>query len=94
MRRFFDKKDKMISMIAYNNTNRGGLIRTVIFIAVILIVLAYFGLNLRGIVASPTFRDNWKFVSGLAMTIWDKYLSVILAFIWNHLISPLISKQA
>jgi ABC-type phosphate/phosphonate transport system permease subunit len=81
-------------MIPFKNTNRGGLIRTIIFIVIILIVLAYFGLNLRGIVASQTFQDNWNFVSGLAITIWDKYLSVVLAFIWNHLISPVISKNA
>jgi ABC-type phosphate/phosphonate transport system permease subunit len=81
-------------MISFNKTNRGGLIRTVIFIIIVLIVLAYFGLNLRGIVASQTFQDNWQFVSGIAVDIWNKYLSVILLFLWNNVISPLLNHQS
>jgi ABC-type phosphate/phosphonate transport system permease subunit len=79
-------------MIKIKRTNGGGLIRLALVIIVILIVLAYFGFNLRGIVASQTFQDNWNFVSGIAQDIWNKYLSGALTFIWNHLIWPLINR--
>ncbi len=79
-------------MIPFQNTNRGGLIRMAILVGIVLILLAYFGLNLRGIVASPTFRDNWQFVSGLAIDIWTKYLSVAIMFIWDRVITPLLGK--
>ena len=79
-------------MILFKNTNRGGLVRTAILIGIVLILLAYFGLNLRGIVASQTFQDNWQFVSGLAIDIWTKYLSVAIMFFWDRVISPLLGK--
>ncbi len=63
-----------------------------IFIGIVLILLAYFGLNLRGIVASETFQDNWQFVSGLAIDIWTKYLSVALKFFWDKVVVPLMLK--
>ena len=79
-------------MIPFKKTNRGGLIRMAIFIGIVLILLAYFGLNLRGIVASETFQDNWQFVSGLAVDIWTKYLSVVAKFFWDRVITPLLIK--
>lgn len=79
-------------MIPFKKTNRGGLIRTVILFGIVLILLAYFGLNLRGIVASQTFQDNWQFVSGLAIDIWTKYLSVAVKFFWDRVITPLLIK--
>jgi hypothetical protein len=81
-------------MIKHNTHNRGGLVRMVIFIIIILIVLAYFGLNLRSIVASPTFQDNWSYVTGLAVDIWNKYLSGILSYLWTHLVLPLLEPKS
>ena len=77
-------------MIPFKNTNGGGLIRMVIFIAIILIVLAYFGLNLRQIVASQTFQDNWQFLSNLGLNIWNNYILVAGGWIWKYFVSPFI----
>ena len=64
----------------------------IIFIA--LLLLAYFGLNLRSIVASQTFQDNWNFLTNLISNIWDNYLKGAVNFIWNYILAPLISNTA
>ena len=59
----------------FNYTNRqGGLIKAILIIIVVLLILAYFGLNLRSIVSSPTFQDNWNFLWNGIVNIWNMYL--------------------
>jgi len=81
-------------MIPYLNTQNGGIIRTVIFVLLILIVLAYFGFNLRAIISSPTFQDNWAFVRGLVVDVWTKYLSGMFNFVINKIIVPFVWNPA
>ena len=81
-------------MIPFNNTQGGGLIRLVIFIILILLVLAYFGFNLRGIIASPTFQDNWNFVGGVIASVWNNYLSRPFNYLYNQIFIPLIWQPA
>jgi hypothetical protein len=78
-------------MIAFKNRNRG-LIKMIIVILIALLLLAYFGLNLRSIVGSQTFVDNWNYLAGLISTIWNDYLKAPVMFLWNSIIVPLISK--
>lgn len=80
-------------MIKIQNNNRG-LVKMIIILFVVLIILAYFGLNLRSIIASQTFQDNWGYLTGLATTIWDNYLHGFVTWIWNSILAPLISKTA
>jgi hypothetical protein len=80
-------------MILFQNSNRG-LVKMIIIIFIALLLLAYFGLNLRSIVGSQTFQDNWNFLSNLAVNIWNNYLKGFVAFIWNSIIVPIISKSA
>ena len=81
-------------MIFYNTTQGGGLIRNVLFIIVLLLVLAYFGFNLRGLVNSPTFQDNWAFVKGLVVDLWTKYLSAPFTYVYSKVFIPLIWEPA
>ena len=61
----------------------GGLVRTIVIILTALLVLAYFGFNLRNIVNSPTFQDNWSFLWNGIVNIWDNYLSGPAIYLWN-----------
>ena len=79
-------------MIKFKQSNRGGIIKMVIFGVIILLVLAYFGFNLRGMVASETFQDNWKYISEIAMGIWNNYLSGPFGYLWSKLIVPSLQK--
>ncbi|MEI8327770.1 MAG: hypothetical protein WCG02_01405 [Candidatus Taylorbacteria bacterium] len=78
-------------MIKSRTSNRGGILKLTVYIILVLIVLAYLGLNLRGIVASTTFQDNWELISGIAQKIWDKYLSGAAEFLWTKVVLPLIN---
>lgn len=81
-----------MNIIRKRNTNKGGIIRSALIFAVILIVLSYFGLNIRSIIASGTFQDNWHYISDLAIKIWDLYLRGIFMFLWD-LIAKTATKQ-
>jgi ABC-type phosphate/phosphonate transport system permease subunit len=70
-------------------TNRG-LVRTILLVIVLLIVLAYFGLNIRSIVASQTFQDNWAFLKTFTIDLWNNYLSGPIVYLWNKIFIPFI----
>ena len=61
----------------------------VVFIAVLLI-LAYLGLNIRTIVASQTFQDNWAFIRDGSISIWNGYLKTPVSYVWNAIFIPYI----
>lgn len=76
-------------------TNRGGIIRTVLFIVVVLLVISYFGLNLRSIVNSPAGQSNFSYVGEVLSNLWNNYLKVPVTYFWNifvtYIWTPLIS---
>ncbi len=69
---------------------RGGLIRTVLIIIVVLLILSYFGLNIRDIVNSPTGRDNFSYTQELMIKVWDKYLEKPVTYLWQDIFLDLI----
>lgn len=52
------------------NSNRG-LVKAILLIVVALVILGYFGYNLRDIIASPTVRDNFSYVWDIVVNIWN-----------------------
>ena len=79
-------------MNIFRISQNGGLVKQVLIFLVILLVLAYFGLNLRNIVNSPTFQDNWAFIKSAAVWLWDNALKYPVTFAWNIVIRPLLNK--
>ena len=73
------------------NTSERGLIRTVILIVIALIILGYFGFNLRTILNSPTVQDNLNYAGEIALNIWNQYLKGIATVIWNFISTKLLS---
>lgn len=72
-----------------NPMNRGGVIRTVLIITALLIVLGYFGFNLRDIVNSPIVQDNLNFAKEVTLNIWNNFLKVPATYIWNLILRVL-----
>ena len=72
----------------------GGLIKTILIIVVALLILAYFGLNLRNIVNSPTFQDNWSLIRDGTVHVWDTYLKKPAIYLWNEIFLKLIWEPA
>ncbi len=73
----------------YNTGNRG-LVKTIILIVIALLILSYFGLNLRDIVNSPAGRDNFSYTQEVMINVWDNYLKRPVMYLWNDIFLELI----
>ena len=63
-------------------TNRG-LVRTLVVILIALLLLSYFGLNIRSIVDSETIQENWAFVRELAVNVWSNHMKPALFYLYS-----------
>ena len=61
------------------------MIRLLIIIVLIVLVLSYFHIDLRGIVESPTGQANFSYLGNLATQAWHNYLAPA----WSSLQGPL-----
>lgn len=57
----------------------------VILIVVVLLALAYFRVNIRNIISSEVWTDNWKFISEFAVAVWTNYLEVPITYLWGKI---------
>jgi len=71
---------------------QGGLIKTIVLIVIALLIISYYGLNLRDIATSPTAQDNFGYVGSVLGRIWDLTKAPIL-YVWNEIILKLILHQ-
>lgn len=78
----------------------GGLIQLILLIIIFILIISYFGINIRKIIQSDTGKDNFGFIWnilqqiwGYIVLIWDKYLSGPVGFIWNGLFVDIIWKN-
>ena len=69
------------------------MVRAIIVIIIALLILSYFGLNIRAIVNSPAGHENFTYVQELMLKIWNNYLKVPVMYLW-HLFIDLIWNPA
>jgi hypothetical protein len=69
-------------MRIYQGHNRG-IIKIVVIVVIALLVLSYFGYNIRDIANSQTSKDNFSYVGGVLYNIWNDYLKGPVLFAWN-----------
>jgi hypothetical protein len=50
-----------------------------------ILVLGYFGYDLRAIVESPTVQSNLTYVTGGIKFVWNEYLSQPILYFWNNI---------
>jgi hypothetical protein len=65
---------------------QGGLIRTIILVVIFLLVVSYFGLNLRDVINDPTTQNNFSFVWEKVVYAWTTYLKEPIMWVWNEII--------
>lgn len=63
-----------------------GFIKFVIILVIALVILGYFGFNIREIIQSPSVSGNLNYGWGLVTALWNKVLVVPVTFIWNKII--------
>ncbi|MSU56023.1 MAG: hypothetical protein EXS51_01805 [Candidatus Taylorbacteria bacterium] len=62
-----------------------GFIKTILLIVIALIVLGFFGYNLKEIVASPTVHDNLVYVWDIVAKLWNTLIATPALWMWNTL---------
>jgi hypothetical protein len=77
-------------MKSASKSREGGLIKAILLIVIALIVLGFFGYNLRDIIASPAVQDNLAYAWGLVVKLWDMVLATPARWIWDNIIINLI----
>jgi len=65
-------------------TNRG-LVRTVLIVLIAILVLSYFGFDIKSIVESPLAQNNIGYVWGFVVSVWNNYLSQPVTYFWNNI---------
>ena len=64
-----------------------GLIKTVIVIVIALIILGYFGFNVKDIIDGPTVQANLHTALNIVSKIWNNYLAgpvlAVVKWIWS-----------
>jgi hypothetical protein len=76
-----------------SDLNRG-LVRTIILIVIALLILSYFGFNIRAIVNSPAGHENFTYVQELMVNVWNNYLKVPVTYLYRDIFLNLIWNPA
>jgi hypothetical protein len=76
-------------MMNFKNDNRG-LIQWIILILIAVIILSYFGFDLRSIVESDTSQGNLSYLWGLGVTTWNSYLAQPVLYFWHNIFIDLL----
>ncbi len=72
-----------------NHTSKG-FIKYIIIIGAVILVLSYFGFNLRSIVESDTSKGNFSYVWNGVVQIWNTYLAQPAHWLWKEIIVDII----
>ncbi len=72
----------------------GGFIRTIVIIVIAILIVSYFGINLRALVTSPTTQDNITYVTTGVINLWNNYLKAPVTYVWNEIFIKLIWNSA
>lgn len=70
------------------------MIRNILIIVIILLVVSYFGVNVREVATSPTTQQNFSYVTSVVIDVWNNYLKEPVMFIWNEIFVKLIWETA
>lgn len=76
-----------------NFQNKGGIsILGVILLGIILIlVLSYFGFDIKSLVENPKTQDNLNYVGGVLEDIWDNVLKKPVMWVWDNVLEKLFN---
>ena len=69
---------------------QSGFIKFIIIIIIAIIILSYFGFDLRSIIESPVTQDNLGYTWGLVIGFWDDYLAGPIYYLWNDIFIDLL----
>lgn len=76
--------------IMFSIQRNTGLIKFIILIVILIIVLSYFNIDIRGIIETPQTQENLSYVWGVVIFVWTEYLSSPVLYFWNNIFIDLL----
>jgi len=83
----------MNNLLKKREVNRG-FVRTIIIIVIALLILSYFGFNIRAIVNSPAGQENFTYAQEIMVNVWNNYLKGPATYLFNDIFLKLIWNPA
>lgn len=62
-----------------------GFVKAILLIVIALIVLGFFGYNLRDILNSPTVKENLSYAWELIVKVWNGFLREPALWLWEKI---------
>lgn len=62
----------------------------IIIIAVVVLILSYFNIDVRGIIEAPQTQENFAYIKTQLVYIWNTYLSDPVLYFWNNIFIDLL----
>lgn len=60
------------------------MVKYIILALIVIIVLSYFGYDLRAIIEAPTTQNNLHYTWGGVSYVWDNFLRGPVTYLWNN----------
>lgn len=73
------------------NNYKNGFVKEIFIIVIAIVILSYFGVNIRDVLDSESVKGNFLAVSDIFSSVWNNYILPSFAYLFDLLIS-LISK--
>ncbi len=70
--------------------NQKGFIKWIIIFIIFIMIMSYFGIDLRAIVESPASQGNLGYIWSLSSTVWNNYLKSPVLYFWNNIFINLL----
>ena len=64
-----------------------GIVSTIVIIVIALLVLSYYGFNLRSTVESPATQSNFSYAWSGVVHVWDTYLKNPATYFYNFFVT-------
>ena len=64
-------------------STKKGIVGIIVLLVIALLVLSYFGFNLRQTIQAPTTQDNFHYVWGNITYFWNTYLKEPATYFYN-----------
>ncbi len=73
-----------------HNQNNRGFIKYIIIIIIAILILSYFGFNIKSIAESDTSKSNFSYVWGWISYVWNTFLATPAHFIWDKILVGIV----
>ncbi|MEN9614514.1 MAG: hypothetical protein RLZZ347_821 [Candidatus Parcubacteria bacterium] len=64
---------------------QSGFVRIILIILIAILILSYFGIDIKGVVEAPGTQKNIGYVWGWTVYVWSTYLEKPFNYLWHDI---------